>query len=186
MSFRSLIEFNHDRTPDKAEDLKEWSEAMQRYFRSGMPNCLPRGATFFRMRHHSADCALGNPPRGWSNDEPLHDEEPIEDREFITAQWQNHVRNLVVDACIKAGIEDASSIDGSGSDGTAFDLTEAEIQIGLNKLLDRIAEYEALMELIPSEHRIQCREGGGHEDKAASLALSISRMTSQLEKQNGR
>ena len=68
MSNRSMLELNHDEMPTvSGEVLVAWAEMMAAYFRSGDPKHLPRGATFFNMRHHSEECPLGDPPRGWNN-----------------------------------------------------------------------------------------------------------------------
>lgn len=61
-----MLEFNHDYLP---RDIKAWGEAIADYLRGGDPRSLPPGVTYFRMRHHSDPCPLGDPPRGWSNDE---------------------------------------------------------------------------------------------------------------------
>lgn len=69
MSNRTMLEFNHDYCP-RDDDLIAFAYDLQRYMRSGNPMFLPHGVTWFGMRHHSADCPLGNPPRGWLNNEP--------------------------------------------------------------------------------------------------------------------
>lgn len=62
-----MLEFNHDFTPPK-KDAKEFGEAIIAYLRSGDPQQLPDGVTWFGMRHHTTGCPLGNPPRGWLNE----------------------------------------------------------------------------------------------------------------------
>jgi hypothetical protein len=62
MSFRSMLEVNHDKFPDET-----WLEKLREYMRSGNPQSLPDGVTFFYQRHHSDPCPLGEPPRGWDN-----------------------------------------------------------------------------------------------------------------------
>lgn len=69
MSQRSMLEFNHDLAPPirDNESLLVWARQMALYFRSGEPEVLPAGVTFFARRHHSDECPLGEPPYGWDN-----------------------------------------------------------------------------------------------------------------------
>lgn len=67
MSNRTMLEFNHDCTPHGDDELLEWARQIQHYLSSGDPTLLPNGVTWFGMRHHTTDCPLGAPPRGWSN-----------------------------------------------------------------------------------------------------------------------
>jgi hypothetical protein len=74
MSNRSMLEFNHDYSPRYSDEaLIAWAKAMRLYLGSGDPTMLPRGVTFFGMRHHSDPCPLGEPPRGWENEKPRGD-----------------------------------------------------------------------------------------------------------------
>lgn len=70
MSNRSMLEFNHDYAPPRNDDaeLLKWAKKLLAYLGTGIPSELPRGVTFFNMRHHSQECPLGEPPRGWQND----------------------------------------------------------------------------------------------------------------------
>lgn len=66
-----MLEINHDHTPRNDDaTLLAWAKAMKAYLGSGDPKLLPRGVTYFGMRHHTAECPLGNPPRGWDNEKP--------------------------------------------------------------------------------------------------------------------
>ena len=67
MSNRTMLEINHDTTPSTYEEKTKWVYAMVAYLSSGDPKRLPRGVTWFGMRHHSEDCPMGDPPRGWNN-----------------------------------------------------------------------------------------------------------------------
>lgn len=67
MSNRTMLEINHDYTPNSDESLLKWAQDMKMYLSSGDPECLPAGVTWFGMRHHSSVCALGEPPKGWDN-----------------------------------------------------------------------------------------------------------------------
>ena len=67
MSNRTMLEINHDLTPRNDEELLRWARSMQHYLSSGNPSLLPDGVTWFGMRHHSSDCPMGKPPRGWNN-----------------------------------------------------------------------------------------------------------------------
>lgn len=67
MSNRSMLEFNHDYCPSSG-DQEAFVHGLVLYMRSGDPECLPRGVTYFGMRHHSHPCPLGDPPRGWDNE----------------------------------------------------------------------------------------------------------------------
>lgn len=67
MSQRSMVEINHD----IAEfDSPYWTKQFDLYIRSGDPKLLPPGVTYFNRRHHADPCPLGDPPRGWSNNDP--------------------------------------------------------------------------------------------------------------------
>jgi hypothetical protein len=66
MSNRTMLELNHDCCP-REDELLEWARALRLYMRSGDPEKLPDGVTWFGMRHHSDPCPLGEPPRGWDN-----------------------------------------------------------------------------------------------------------------------
>ena len=69
MSWRSMLEFNHDRVPtDEGPELIEFANQLAEYIRSGARNSLPRGVTYFYRRHHSDDSPLGEPPHGWDNE----------------------------------------------------------------------------------------------------------------------
>ena len=72
MSIRSMLEFNHDYVPRGSQEEAEWLEKLLLYLSSGDPKHLPRGVTWFNVRHHSDRCPLGEPPRGWDN----HDQKP--------------------------------------------------------------------------------------------------------------
>ena len=52
MSYRTLVELNHDYCPTD-EKLLEWAKAMVLYMRSGDQKLLPKGVTWKDMRHHS-------------------------------------------------------------------------------------------------------------------------------------
>jgi len=67
MSNRTMLEINHDTTPHGDEECAEWARAMCNYLSSGSPKDLPQGVTWFGMRHHSEDCPMGEPPKGWNN-----------------------------------------------------------------------------------------------------------------------
>ncbi len=57
----------------------------------------------------------------------------------ITADWQNEVRHMLINACVKVGYkeQDASrQIDGTGTDAGPFELTSAEIGIGIRMLVE--------------------------------------------------
>ena len=68
MSNRTMLEINHDFAPRNDEELLRWAKAMDFYLSSGDPDLLPGGVTWFGMRHHSSDCPMGEPPRGWNNE----------------------------------------------------------------------------------------------------------------------
>lgn len=68
MSNRSMLEINHGRTPRDGE-LVDWALKIVKYLQSGNPSDLPQGVTWFGMRHHSEKCPMGDPPRGWNNDD---------------------------------------------------------------------------------------------------------------------
>lgn len=68
MSNRSMLEFNHDKTPSTDDELFWWAKNLQLYLRSGDYTDLPDGVTFFNCRHHSEDCPMGEPPHGWENE----------------------------------------------------------------------------------------------------------------------
>lgn len=67
MGNRSMLEINHDTAPFGDKECAEWARKMFDYFSTGNPKDLPRGVTWFGMRHHSTKCPLGEPPRGWNN-----------------------------------------------------------------------------------------------------------------------
>jgi len=67
MSNRTMLEINHDTTPHGHDEIVRWAKAMVQYLSSGDPKLLPNGVTWFGMRHHTTNCPLGNPPRGWDN-----------------------------------------------------------------------------------------------------------------------
>lgn len=67
----------------------------------------------------------------------------LEDIEPITGEWQDAIRNTLVDTCRAIGCESPDSIDGGGSDGDAKSFTMAEICIGLNKVTERFADLES-------------------------------------------
>ena len=67
MSNRTMVEINHDTTPHGHDEIVRWANAMVHYLSSGDPKLLPNGVTWFGMRHHTTDCPLGDPPRGWNN-----------------------------------------------------------------------------------------------------------------------
>lgn len=67
MSNRTMLEINHDTTPRGDAERAEWVIAMCNYLTSANPKDLPQGVTWFGMRHHSEDCPMGEPPRGWDN-----------------------------------------------------------------------------------------------------------------------
>lgn len=69
MSNRTMLEINHDTTPHGDAEILAWGKAMVAYLSSGQPTQLPDGVTWFGMRHHTDDCPLGEPPRGWRNRE---------------------------------------------------------------------------------------------------------------------
>jgi len=69
MSNRTMLEINHDTTPHTQEERERWVEAICHYLGSGDPKYLPQGVTFFGMRHHTQPCPMGQPPRGWGNQE---------------------------------------------------------------------------------------------------------------------
>ncbi len=75
MSNRTMLEFNHDFAPTKAH-IETWGMCIAEYLRSGDPSSLPSGVTFFGMRHHTQPCPMGDPPRGWRNDEPQTEKAP--------------------------------------------------------------------------------------------------------------
>ena len=67
MSNRTMLEINHDFIYTTDQEKLEWANKMLGYLSSGDPKHLPDGVTWFGMRHHSTDCPLGEPPRGWHN-----------------------------------------------------------------------------------------------------------------------
>jgi len=62
-----MLEINHDTTPFTEDEKEEWLRKMLNYLSSGDPTTLPDGVTWFGKRHHSEECPLGTPPRGWNN-----------------------------------------------------------------------------------------------------------------------
>lgn len=67
MSNRTMLEINHDTTPHGHNARVRWVNAMCNYLSSGDPKQLPDGTTYFGMRHHSTECPMGEPPKGWNN-----------------------------------------------------------------------------------------------------------------------
>lgn len=67
MSNRTMLEINHDFTPHGEKQLLKWANDMLYYLSSGDPELLPPGVTWFGMRHHTEDCPMGDPPKGWNN-----------------------------------------------------------------------------------------------------------------------
>jgi hypothetical protein len=61
-----MLEFNHDYCPS-LEDCELFGRQLRLYLMSGDRSYLPDGVTFFRRRHHSDPCPLGEPPHGWDN-----------------------------------------------------------------------------------------------------------------------
>ncbi len=55
MSYRTLVELNHDWCPslEREGSMLEWAEAMAAYMRACDKKMLPRGVTFKHIRHHS-------------------------------------------------------------------------------------------------------------------------------------
>lgn len=74
MSQRTLVEINHDMADFSDQ---EWVAKFRQYISSGSPVLLPKGVTFFYRRHHSEDCPMGDPPRGWSNTDLPKDLIPV-------------------------------------------------------------------------------------------------------------
>ena len=69
MSNRSMLEFNHDfHIGETDQEILEWARKMKYYLSSGDTELLPRGVTWFGMRHHTTACPMGEPPRGWDNE----------------------------------------------------------------------------------------------------------------------
>jgi hypothetical protein len=66
MSNRTMLEFNHDFCPRSGEEMV-FIRGLIEYLRSGDPEFLPPGVTYFGRRHHSDPLPLGEPPRGWDN-----------------------------------------------------------------------------------------------------------------------
>jgi hypothetical protein len=52
MSYRTLVELNHDFCP-REHELLEWAQQMRGYLNSGDPTLLPTGVEFKHIRHHS-------------------------------------------------------------------------------------------------------------------------------------
>jgi hypothetical protein len=69
-----MLEINHDYTPYTKQEKMDWIERICYYLSSGNPSLLPNGVTWFGMRHHTEDCAMGNPPRGWDNERKIDNE----------------------------------------------------------------------------------------------------------------
>lgn len=67
VSNRSMIEINHDECPYSVEERTMFLRGIVDFIRSGDPEDLPRGLTWFGTRHHSDPCPLGSPPKGWDN-----------------------------------------------------------------------------------------------------------------------
>ena len=54
MSYRTLVELNHDFCPGRSpQALAEWAAKMVNYMSSGDKHELPYGVTFKAIRHHS-------------------------------------------------------------------------------------------------------------------------------------
>ena len=62
MSNRTMLEINHDMVPFDYNDLRVWVRQIRDYMRSGDPADLPRGVTWYGMRHHSEPCPIKRPP----------------------------------------------------------------------------------------------------------------------------
>lgn len=58
MSNRSLLELNHDYSPQTEGELLQWSKDMMNYYRCADPAELPRGITRKYYRHHSEECPM--------------------------------------------------------------------------------------------------------------------------------
>lgn len=67
MSNRSMLEFNHDYTPNTLDARIKFANNLCNYLASGNPSDLPEGVAYFGMRHHTEKCPLGDPPNGWDN-----------------------------------------------------------------------------------------------------------------------
>jgi hypothetical protein len=78
MSYRTLVELNHDYCPTD-ETLLEWAKAMVAYMRSGFLAELPKGVTWKDMRHHSDPERL--PPGGHAHEWRLNHDIPTRDTE---------------------------------------------------------------------------------------------------------
>lgn len=58
MSWRSLLEFNHDYLPQDAELRASWADAICRYLSSGLSHELPTGISYKWRRHHADKCPV--------------------------------------------------------------------------------------------------------------------------------
>lgn len=55
MSYRTLVELNHDYCPSLLDDaaVLKWGRQMAMYMAAAHKDDLPRGVTFKHLRHHS-------------------------------------------------------------------------------------------------------------------------------------
>lgn len=58
MSNRTLIELNHDYTPETDAEVLAFGQAIAAYMRSGDRRLLPKGVEFKWSRHHSDPCPM--------------------------------------------------------------------------------------------------------------------------------
>jgi hypothetical protein len=68
MSFRTVVELNHDYCP-REEEMLAWAEKIVNYLRSGDPGLLPVGIRFMAVRHHSAPEFVLRDAKGEASDE---------------------------------------------------------------------------------------------------------------------
>jgi hypothetical protein len=63
MSYRTLLEMNHDLGPDARDDdaLLRWARQLAIYRGSGNPSDLPDGLIYKWTRHHSDPCPFDQP-----------------------------------------------------------------------------------------------------------------------------
>jgi hypothetical protein len=62
MSYRSLVELNHDFSPGENDaELLLWARKMRTYVGSGDKRDLPPGAELKWRRHHSDPCPFDEP-----------------------------------------------------------------------------------------------------------------------------
>lgn len=64
MSYRTLVELNHDYCPHGDSELLRWAKAISAYMRAADKDELPPGVTFKHYRHHSEP----DPLSAWSDD----------------------------------------------------------------------------------------------------------------------